>query len=100
MRKRMMLYFDAARGWHVDLPTYQMVNDTFDPVTAGLIHANGVFPGAPVAEVLALGPSVEVELPDDTPTTKAGKIDTAALRKMYADHPRFGDASYRAPNEK
>lgn len=99
MRKTLAVSFDEARGFHVDMPTYVMIPGTFAPVTDGLIGPDGPISGAKVADVLALGPSVEVDLPDDTPI-KAGKIDAAGLRKMYADTPRFAGAAYRVPNEK
>lgn len=99
MLKRFAVSWDAERGFHIELPSYRMVTGTWAPVTNGLIHADGVVPGAKVAAVMALNPSVEVELPGDTPTTKAGELDAVAMRVMYADHPKYGHRNFAPPAE-
>ena len=110
MRKRVPLWWSAARGYHVDLPSYDTVDGTFEPITPGVIDANGVLlevyndsagtahsrPYDP-AKVLALAPSVELELPDEWFDEKGEFIGTAALREMYIEHMRFGDEFYVPP---
>lgn len=103
MLKRVAISYDnQAAQWYVDLPTYGMVNNTFAPVTPGLIDASGIRTfddaGKPVdpARVLALNPTVDVKLPDNWPLDSSGQINAKAFRAMYAGS-RFGDDSYVPP---
>jgi hypothetical protein len=88
MRKRVKLQYSATRGWHVDLPSYRMIDGTFEPVTANLMHANGVLPGARVAAVLALGPTVEVEVPAADCRSGDGAVEID-LQKIHARYPQW-----------
>lgn len=102
MRKTAALFFDPAAGvagtWRVELPSYEMIAGTFAPIKAGLIHADGIEPGADPADVLALGPTVDVELPDYTPTDKkTGQLDLAALREMYPSDADVNAKDFASP---
>ncbi len=83
--------------WGVDLPTYHMIRGTWKPVTPKLIHADGIYPNAEPAAVLAKHPTVEIEIPDDTPLDDDGNIHHEKLRKRYAGHPRFGSHKWTPP---
>lgn len=99
MRKRVPLVYSAALGWHVDLPTYEMVPGSVQPFhRAGLIERGEVLPAAPVAGVLGLMPTVVVLLPDDWPMRADGQLDAPGLRAMYRGSRRgHGRADYQPP---
>lgn len=82
-RLRVKVKFAAILGYYVDLPTYQMVDGSWAPVTANLLTARGVIPGADPAAVLALNPTVEVDVPEED-CTRAGAVDPASIKKRYA----------------
>jgi len=97
MRKRLPLSHDADRSWHVDLPTYSMIPGTCLPITLGLIDKNGILALADTAAALALNPSVECDIPDDTPMTDPATIDAAKMRERYREHPRFKRPDWTPP---
>jgi len=74
-----------------------MIPDTWRPITPKLIHANGIFPNAEPAAVLAKHPTVDLEIPDNTPLDDTGQIDQEKIRKMYAEHPRYGKRNWQPP---
>jgi|SRR5712664_2248053 len=84
---RVKLAFDGS-AWHVALPHYRMVQDSFEPVTDNMIGENGVFPDADPAKVLALKPTVEVMVPDRICDDK-GKLHLAKIRKLYEGQDKF-----------
>lgn len=86
-RIRVALVFKGG-VWRPDLPSYQEVPGSYLPITPALIHAGGVLFGAAAAAVLALNPSVLVDVPDaDVPpgpfTDAAWK---AQLDARYTEH--------------
>jgi len=97
---RVFLSYDPApngRGYFVDLPTYVMLPGTHQPIGA-LIHADGVFPTANPAAVMALQPSVMVAVPDADTHPLTGKPSMALIRSRYSNHTRFGqDTAYALP---
>lgn len=97
MLKRIPLILDGNGRWRVDMPTYRMVTGSFQPVTANIIGADGVLAGADTAQAQALNPSVDVELPADTPLNPNGTFDADKLRAMYAKHPRYGQDTWIPP---
>lgn len=99
MRKRMVLAHNERLGWHVDMPTYSMVAGAFSPVVPGVIHANGIDHPNPAQVIRDHAPSVEVELPDDTPMDLLGNVDAQVLRHRYRDHPHFGADTWQPPTE-
>ena len=94
MRKRFLLSYLKVRGWFVDLPEYSMVNDSFEPVTPGLITADGVAVGADPDQVLALGASVLCDVPDSFPVSADGALDLRKLAVRYRSHERFGSLEW------
>lgn len=96
MRKRVPLTAAMKRGYYVDLPTYVIVEGSFLPVTSGKISAEGVLAKAQVTDVLALKPSVLVDLPDEW-EVKDGQLVAGALRKRYKEHAWFGSNDYTPP---
>jgi|SRR6266849_3452151 len=84
---RVKLSHDGS-AWLVELPHYQMVPDSFKPVTDKLIHKNGVFPDADTAKVLALNPTVEVMVPDRM-TDNDGALHSKKIRKLYEGQDRW-----------
>lgn len=84
---RVNLIFDGA-SWRAPLHTYAMVPGSFQPVTALLMHADGVFPTAAPSAVLALNPSVLVEVPDaDLPPPPFTNAQwQAVLDARYTEH--------------
>lgn len=109
MRKTVMVSYDPARGYFVNLPTYTMIEKTFRPIVAGLIHAAGVYPDADSGLVMGLEPFVDVEIPDEY-VDDNGKISAEIIQKMYGPvpsedsmtkgHPVFSKADYEPPKEK
>lgn len=97
MLKKLPLIYDERGRWRVDMPCYAMMAGSVGPVTQGLIDGNGVVHGAAPDAVLALHPFVTVALPEDTPIKADGSFDASALRKMYAEHPRFGTQGWTPP---
>jgi hypothetical protein len=87
MRKRLPITYTAQRGWHVALPTYQMIPGTFQPITKGLIDKDGVLAAADTTKVLTLTPTVEVDFPDEYMHDDLDGIDPGKIRNMYKDHP-------------
>lgn len=83
MRKRAALSFDGS-AWRVELPSCRVVDGSYAPVTAGLISRNGPLPGVKPIDVLALSPTVEVEL-DDALFDERGGLKLAELRDMYPE---------------
>ena len=105
VRVRVLVAWDAKRGYHVALPTASMLPGTFQPVTPGLLGADGpepaTFPdGKPRATpdaVMALSPTVEVLMPARDANPMTGKPSAAAIRLRYEDHPVFAREDYAAP---
>lgn len=97
MLKRFPLDYSPELGFYVDLPSYSMIAGTHAPVIVGLCHDDGVLPDADPSEVIAQGISVLVDIPDYTPLTKTGQINTKQLRQIYTGHPRFDHPDYRPP---
>src|SRR6266699_3330525 len=97
MRKRVLLTRLPSGAWSVDLPTYNMIAGTHQPIVEELIHANGLYPKFTDEDLARLAPTVEVELPDDWPIKADGQLDAERLRAMYRDHPRFGAKAYIPP---
>lgn len=97
MRRRAPLHLEPDGTWSVDLPTFRMVPGSFQPVTAGLIDADGPLSGADSAQVQALNPTVEIELPDHTPLNPGGQIAAGRMRNIYREHARFGHSSWVPP---
>jgi hypothetical protein len=97
MRKRVPLAYDQARGWFVDLPAYDMIPATFAPVTTNVLTKNGAHPKADPRDVLALNPTVEVDIPAVIALDPQGKIDRAKLRAMFREHQRYGSSDWRPP---
>lgn len=81
----------------MDLPQYTMIPGTHDPIKKGVCHADGIDPKADPADVIALGVSVLVEIPEAVPFTSKGEIDTKKLAKRYPSHCPHGDAGWKAP---
>lgn len=87
--------------WGVDLPTFTVVSRTFRPVTPALMDVDGPFALDPVtrapiavATIQALGPTVEVDVPDEDMDPVTGRPSAARIRARYAAHPRYGRANF------
>lgn len=56
-----LVYDKEKETWRADAsPTNTTIAGTVKPVTANLIHKDGVFPDADIKKVLKLKPTVEV----------------------------------------
>ncbi len=88
VRKRVRVTFDGA-NWIVNLPHYQTVPGTWEPVTEELIHEDGVFPGADMDKVLALLPTVEVDVPDRLVDETTGELSKEKVRALYRGIPKW-----------
>ncbi len=97
MRKRAPITTLINGAWGVDLPSYTMIPGSWRPVTPKLIYDDGIYPNAEPAAVLAQHPTVEIEIPDNTPLDDDGQIDADKIRKMYAEHPRFSSRKWTPP---
>jgi len=75
-------------GWHVHLPAYAMVAGSFQPIIAGKVHADGVFPNAVLTPAEEAQLTVEVEVPADECTAE-GKLDKAKIRAKYRGQPKW-----------
>lgn len=89
MKIRLPIAHDPALGFFVDLPTYSMVPGTFAPVIPGVIEPDGVLAGVDPAEVLALGVSVECEVPDEDCDCEAGAPCPQRLAGRYLLKPGY-----------
>ncbi len=97
MRRRAPITFTKELGWHVDLPTYIIVPESFLPITKNKIHADSIDPDFTGDDLARLKPTVEIEIPDDWPIKADGQLDAEKMRAMYRDHPRFRLKSYVPP---
>jgi hypothetical protein len=97
MRKRVQLAHDDARGWHANLPHYSMVAGTFQPIVAGLIHADGVAPDAKPADAIKHKVSCVVDIPHTVDLDPKGEIDAAKMRRRYPRDSMYGDIAYVPP---
>lgn len=64
MELRVNLTYERSR-YRVDLPSYKIVPGTFLPLNGEVIRADGISNLASPEEVMLLGPSVVVIVPDD-----------------------------------
>lgn len=97
MHKRVLLSWSVTKGYHVDLPTYMMINETHRPVTPGMIDPNGVHDSADSEDVMAIKASVLVQLPDDTPLLDDGQVNARKLRAMYSGNNYYSSRNYNPP---
>lgn len=97
MLKTVPISYSPTRGYYVNLPTYNMVQGTWEPVTPNLLHANGAYPKADPMQVLALNPTCIVEIPDYIPMDESGNIDPVPFAEVYKNHPYFGTTHYTPP---
>jgi len=85
-------------SYHVDLPTYAMLAATFEPITNALLHAHGPYPDADPKDVMALNPTVIVDVPDDCCDHTTQTISPEKIRALYSNVPRFAHPDWKAPN--
>lgn len=97
MKIRVKLLFDDG-VWFVDLPTYSMVPNSFSPIVANKVTANGILPNVLPNDPKLRRISCEVEVPDNIVDQKTGQIDVAAIRRIYARQPRWDSPSGRVPD--
>lgn len=97
MLKRVPIAWDAQRGYHIDVPTYQMLAGTWLPIVKGMLHRDGAHPDANPADVLQQSPTVIALLPDDLELTPQGQIDKMHVARKYAGHGRFDHPDYTPP---
>lgn len=97
MRKRFPVAHSPARGYHVALPTYLMIDGSWLPITPTLIHRDGPLPAAAVAAVLALDPTVLVEIPNDYIDPLTGEIDVPRIRETYRRNPHYDRPDWTPP---
>lgn len=97
MRKRFHYSYDKQRGFYVDLPHYQEVPNTVEPIIKNIIHSAGVCAGIDGRDALKHRPSVLIDLPDDVELDNKGQIDARKLRNRYPSHCHHGDAGFTPP---
>lgn len=97
MLKRVPIVFSPDRGYHVDLPTYFMIANTWLPIARGLIHRDGAEPNAEPADVLALKPTVIVSAPVEDCMTDDGQVCPIKIAEKYRGNPRYDHSDYRPP---
>jgi hypothetical protein len=85
-RVRLKVVFDGTR-WKVDLPHYEVVPGTWEPVTESLVHENGPLPDADIDEVKALEPTVQVDVPDRIMDPVTGRPSKERIRELYRGQP-------------
>jgi hypothetical protein len=69
------------------LPHYSEVSGSWEPVTEGLIEPTGIPLTADPVEVLALEPTVEVEVPERLLDPETGRPSKERIRQLYAGQP-------------
>lgn len=74
----------GPNGVQVAAPTYVMVAGSFKPLTAGVIHADGVHNGVPLGHPALAGATVDVDVPDEDCTN--GQLDPKKLKDNYPNH--------------
>src|SRR6266702_118260 len=97
MLKRAPIAKLPTGAWGVDLPTYQMLPESFLPVTPGKISPNGLVANFSDADLALLAPTVLVEIPDNWPIDDTAHLHTEKRRALYKQHPRFGSRNWRPP---
>jgi len=98
MRARVRLQHSADAGWHIDLPTYTMIPDSFLPLIPGKIHKNGVTATTNPADPALNAMTVEVECPDNYAHPVTGKIDNPRIRAIYNGNPKWDRPDYIPPD--
>jgi len=81
-------------SWHVHLPTYMMVPESWQPIIAGRVDNDGVLAKMPDGKPVVLTPAekaqltCEVLVPDGECDDK-GQLDKAKIRQKYKGQPRW-----------
>lgn len=76
--------------WGVDLPTYEMVEDSFTPVIPGVTNTNGVFGNIDPADARLNGLTCAVRVPDDY--LEDGRLNPDAIRTKYRGNPQWDNS--------
>lgn len=87
MRKRVRVIWTEQLGWCVDLPTYSMVPDTFEPTQKGIVDANGIHHKIKPDDDRVKDVTVEVEVPDEYCHPETGELHAPAIKRMYRGNP-------------
>lgn len=87
-----VIYRDGA--WTVDLPQYSMLPGSFLPLIPSVVHANGVYPDVYPNDPRLSELTCEVVVPDRLCNPTSGRVDVAAIHKLYRGQPRFGDTDW------
>jgi len=87
MRLRVRVNYSELLGWHVDLPTYQMVAGSFKPVVFRKVHADGVLPGVDPRDPDLASLTCLVEVRDSYLDPDTGKLSEPAVRRIHKGHP-------------
>lgn len=98
MRKRVKLSYTAQTGWHVDLPTYQMIPGTCLPIIAGKTTPDGVLPTANPADPALNALTVQIECPDDYADPTTQKINPSQVRRKYKGNPKWDRPDWIPPD--
>lgn len=97
MLKRTPITYTETRGYHVALPTYQIIGGTFLPIKKGVLHKDGPYPNAEPADVMALKPTVIVMAPLEDCLTEVGQVCPVKISTKYQGHPIYDSADYQPP---
>ena len=97
MLKRVLLSYEPARGYFVNLPTYQVIAGTFLPIQKGLMHRDGAYPNAEPTDVMALKPTVIVSAPIEDCMTDEGQVCRLKLSEKYQGNTLYDNADYQPP---
>jgi len=98
MLARVKLTHTVNRGWHVDVPTYSMIADSFLPIIPGKIDKNGPLATTNPADPALNAMTVQVECPDNYAHPITGKIDNPRIRAIYQGNPKWDRPDYIPPD--
>lgn len=92
MRKQLRVIHSADRGWHIDLPTYQMIAGTFACDHPDICTPDGInldiAPDDPRTATL----TVIADIPDEYISGRTNDIHPPTIARLHAGHPIWGDA--------
>lgn len=97
MRRRFALSYDEQLGYYVNLPHYQMVPGSHEPIIKGVSHKDGILPSVAPADALKHGMSVLCDMPDGIELDTKGGIDAKIMRNRYPSDAKHGDRAYTPP---
>jgi hypothetical protein len=94
MKIRVPLVWAKSLGWHVELPSYTMVPNSWQPQTPGIIEGDVVIYKiennkniSQDEKALELNPTCEVIISEEIANDTLSGFDIKKIRSLYQDNP-------------